>query len=242
MTHKFPSTRFAFLIASIVLSAGCAQKDFKGTRTGQSSENPPGSAPVDIDPDTFLKNPKRSPDPVSPYSRKLENLRVLLESRPSAEKEEEYLALFPKTFERFYETFYGVGCLKNPACDFGELYDTQIEHVTLLQNLSRRHPEKVLSIRLDIAVNGKWEADAVGFLQHQMMEYAAENTRLFTDSLQARPPAQRAGIIRFLVDVESHEDYEEYQTFLTHLQSAGLTELKQKFLAAQKRREREDDH
>lgn len=108
----------------------------------------------------------------SKMSAELEQLRLRAEANQTASDEIAYLNAFPKTFNAFKFTFYG----KN-INDLGELYDKHMEHLNLLDRLSKKYPDQVLSIWLSVATNGIWEADAIGILQHQLITYAANNTK-----------------------------------------------------------------
>jgi len=171
---------------------------------------------------------------VSEQSARLESLRKAVENNKGPEAEKEYLNAFPTTFEKFKQMFYGN--------NLDELYDTHSDHLTLLQRLSAKYPEKVLSIWMGVATNGHWDADAIGILQHQLAEYGARNTKELATALLSKPKNQRLSIIRFMADVENHYVYQEYQTIMKNLKASGYSELYRDFDAAKKDRMKKPDH
>ena len=94
--------------------------------------------------------------------------------------------------------------------NFDELVDKTEEHLTLLNSLSEKYPHEVLRIWFGVAINGRWDADAVGMVQHQLAQYAVDHTHECVLALAAMPNEEKANIIRFLADVENHYAYVEY--------------------------------
>jgi hypothetical protein len=172
---------------------------------------------------------------VSENSVKLEKLRLKAIENPSEQNELAYLEDFPDTFDKFYFTFYGKEC-----CE--ELYDTHIEHLFLLQSLFKKYPVKVLEIWLNVSTNGHWDADAVGLLQHQLINYAANNTDNFATALNKRSPKDRISIIRFLADVENHLSYDDYSITSENLLKLGFKNLHSEFEKEKSRRMQIKDH
>lgn len=173
---------------------------------------------------------------VSPDSAQLETLRQTVEKNHDPFMERKYLELFPSDHQHFRRMFYG----KTDNLD--ELYDKTDEHLSLLQNLSEKYPDKVLHIWLGVATNGHWEADAVGMLQHQLVQYAVNHTQEFASALIAIRPKERVSIIRFLADVENHYAYAEYAALMGNLKRLGYSELHHQFAEAKKRRMSQHDH
>jgi len=171
----------------------------------------------------------------SKESRELERLRQIAEATPTQSTEMAYLNAFPATFPKFKFTFYG-------ETGVGELYDKAEEHLTLLEKLSKKHPTKVISIWLNVATYGEWDADAIGILQHQLANYAAYNTKQFAEAILSRPLKQRLSIIKFLADVENHSAYEEYKMTVENLKVLGFKELSKQFSRAKEEREKKQDH
>jgi len=176
----------------------------------------------------------RLPKP-SKESAELERLRQIAEATPTLSNEMAYLNAFPSTFQKFKFTFYG-------ETGVGELYDKAGDHLTLLEKLSSKYPAKVLSIWLNVATYGEWDADAIGILQDQLANYAANNTKTFAEAILSKPLEQRLSIIKFLADVESHSVYEEYKKTAENLKVLGLKELSKQFLKAKEEREKQQDH
>ena len=171
---------------------------------------------------------------LSSTSAQLEKLRLRAESTQNKSDELAYLRAFPKNYDAFKLTFYG----KNlDALD--ELYDKHMEHLNLLDRLSKKYPNRVLSIWLSVAINGKWEADAIGILQHQLINYAAAHTKHFAESILKKSQNQQLSIIKFLADVENHYSYNSYQETQTNLENLGYKELSEQFRKAKQVREKQ---
>ncbi len=171
---------------------------------------------------------------MSGTSAELEKLRMKAESTQRKADEMKYLNAFPKTFEDFKFIFYG----KN-LDELDELYDEHIEHLNLLEKLSQKYPQQVLSIWLSVATNGKWEADAIGILQHQLITYAASHTKEFAEGILKKAQEQQLSIITFLADVENHASYDEYKRTQANLNKLGYRELFEEFNKAKQEREKQ---
>jgi hypothetical protein len=171
---------------------------------------------------------------VSPMSAKLEKLRQSIESNPTVSAKKEYLQAFPHTCSTFRKTFYGA--------DLDELYPTHEQHLALLQSLFKENPKKIISIWLGVATNCSWDADALGYLQHQLAGFGATDTKAFAAALLTKPAAEQKSIIRFIADVENHEAYEEYKVIQKNLKNLGFGKLEKEFAAAKKERMSKRDH
>lgn len=172
---------------------------------------------------------------MSKNSIELEKLRINAIENPTKQNEMAYLEFFPSTFEKFYFTFYGKDC-----CE--ELYYKTMEHLDLINTLSKKYPDKVLQIRLNVATNGHWDADAVGFWQHELARYAATETKLFAIALNKRAVEQRESIVRFLADVENHYSYSSYRIASEKFNDLGYESLHKLFEKEKKRRISMDNH
>ncbi|HSE01568.1 MAG TPA: hypothetical protein VLB72_12615 [Burkholderiales bacterium] len=171
---------------------------------------------------------------VSAQSARLEQMRKAVKASPSAESEKAYLAAFPSSYLAFRATFYGE--------NLDELYPTHDEHLQLLQELQRKYPNEVLAIWFGVAAGAKWDADALGILQHQLAGWGAANTKALAVALNARTPSQRRSIVRFLADVENHSAYSDYDLILKNLKVLGFDELYKEFLTARASRMKRRDH
>lgn len=173
---------------------------------------------------------------VSPDSAQLEILRLSLEKNSTPELEMKYLELFPSNYKNFRRIFMG-----NDE-SFDELADKTDEHLTLLETLSEKYPHKVLSIWFSVAINGSWDADAVGMVQHQLAQYAVSHTQVFVLALGAMPCEEKSNVIRFLADVENHYAYVEYPEIVKNLERFGYSELYKQFVEAKIIRMSQHDH
>lgn len=171
---------------------------------------------------------------VSPLSAELERLRQSIELNSSHSAKSEYLRTFPRTCTTFKKRFYGK--------DLNELYPTHEKHLALLQSLFGENPKEVVAIWFGVATGCAWEADALGYLQHQLVGFGATDTKAFAVALLAKPVAEQISIIRFLADVENHEAYDEYKVIQRNLKQLGFGKLEKEFGTAKKERMKKRDH
>lgn len=173
---------------------------------------------------------------VSSDSARLEALRLSVEKDHDPDVERRYLDSFPSDYQTFRRMFMG----NND--DFDELMDRTEAHLSLLESLSHRYPDKVLNIWLGVAKNGHWDADAVAMVQDQLARYAASHTREFASALVEMPSEDRTNVIRFIADVESYGAYPEYPEIMEHLHRLGYDELQRQFAEAERARKIQRDH
>ena len=121
------------------------------------------------------------------------------------------------------------------------MYPTHEKHLALLQSLSKKYPKEVISIWLGVATNCAWEANTLGYLQHQLAGFGAKDTKAFAAALLAKP-AEKQSIIRFLADVENHESYDDYKVIQKNLKQLGFEKLEKEFTTAKKERMSRRDH
>jgi len=143
--------------------------------------------------------------------KNLEKLRINLDNSDSLANIEAYIKSFPKDFESFKLMFYGT---KN---ELGELYKTHSEHMNALWKLSKEYPGRILELWFSIALNGHGGSDAITILQIQILKFGIKNTVLFSNKLNKFSKDQRKSIIKFLADIEDHNQYYEYKALLSEL-------------------------
>lgn len=171
---------------------------------------------------------------MSSFSKKLERYRIAVGENQSSKSDLEYLNNFPATFNKFCYTFYGYEC--EGSGKRSELYKTSYQHLMLLKKFSRRYPEKVYFIWLSIASDAYWKADAVGLLQHQLIENIANETEFFVQNIQKLPLSNKIAVIQFLADVENHSIYFEYKRVINNLIELGQLELADSFVETRSNR------
>jgi len=160
--------------------------------------------------------------------QKLERLRKEISSG-QAKYEKEYISVFPSSFKSFQNTFAYVPKKTNLA----SVYDN---HLSLLEGLLLKFPEKVLALMLNIAVDGSWDADAVSRLQHTIVSYASKNTEKFVKVLLNKSDTKQKSIIKFLADVEYHPVFRDYKILQKNLKKLGLNKVSEQFDHAKSQR------
>jgi hypothetical protein len=142
----------------------------------------------------------------------------------------EYLSIFPSSFEKFLKTFDYF-----PEKKVSNLHEKSYEHISTISKISEKHPEKVMKLMFQIAIDGSWEADAVNYLQHSLAKLIAKRTDLFLGAFSEISKEKQKGIIRFLADIENHDHYEEYKVILKNLRKKD-NKYYNGFLTAKKKR------
>ena len=142
----------------------------------------------------------------------------------------EYISIFPDNFKKFTETF---GYF--PKRKVKNLYHKSHEHISALVEVSKKQPEKVMDLMLNIAVDGTWDADAVSHLQHSLVKLIKDRMDIFLSSFSKIEKEKQNTVIRFLADVENHHVYYDYKAILNMLKKQNKS-LYDEFLAAKNKR------
>ncbi len=141
-----------------------------------------------------------------------------------------YIEVFPDDTAQFLRVFA-------PA-DFGQLYKSSDNFIDEFFKLSRYHSVLVINKAIDIGKDLKWDADAVGYLQHGIVALGNRYTRLFILKINSLKPKEQSNLITFLADVENHDAYPEYKKLIKSINDAGRTDLADKFKTAMIQREK----
>lgn len=148
----------------------------------------------------------------------------------SKQKQLAYLKAFPENKKQFLEVF--------GAADFGQLYKGSHEYITAFFELSKKHPAAVIDKSINIGKDLIWDADAVGDLQHSIVEMGNEHTSTFARKVNALTAQQRNNLAKFLADVENHKTYPEYQALIDALNKIHQVKLAGRLIKARTERER----
>ena len=170
--------------------------------------------------------------PLSRESKKVKLAFDALAKTPkSRQKQLDYLKSFPQDKQQFIAVF--------DQNDFSELYSDSYEYITAFFKLSKYYPQQVMDKSINIGKDLKWNADAVGYLQHHIVILGNQQIKIFSTELRRLPESQVNGLITFLADVENHKAYSEYQQLINTLNQIGAKDLSDKFIKARSKREQE---
>lgn len=172
----------------------------------------------------------RAESTISFESAYLDYLRTSIEESADSGLEMTYIYAFPASFEDFRFAFYG-------TARSGELSLKYDEHLALLNRLSQKYPEQVLSLWLSIASDATADSNAVSLLHSQLIAFAQTRTALFARALLTRSPVERRNISRFLVDVDSVHPFEELDTIIAKLDRMGYSAIAEHLSAARTERQ-----
>ena len=128
-----------------------------------------------------------------------------------------FVETFPSTFSAFYE-LYG---FSNDSPN--ELYNESISHITHLFNCinkdSNLEGEKVI----DIATNGKWDADGVSFFQRELRSYIIKNSSIAIPVIDSKDKGEIESIYYFLLDGPVPDNKSSHE-FLSDLEKISSTQ------------------
>jgi len=159
----------------------------------------------------------------------------LLKNPDNKELQKRYIVDFPDSAEIFKKVFH------SPT--FDQLYSDSHLYIFKLAELSKYFPDLAGDklIRLCIGLK-KWDADAIGHIQHVTMGYANSNYSDFIGLIKKSSNHNLNTLATFLADVENHSAYGDYQEFMDKLKTNKETELFDLFKKAKDTRISQKDH
>ncbi|RXQ91025.1 hypothetical protein EO244_13050 [Ancylomarina salipaludis] len=159
----------------------------------------------------------------------------LLKNLDNKEFQKRYIVDFPDNIEIFKKVF------QSPT--FDQLYMDSHLYIFKLAELSKNFSDLVGDklIRLCIGLK-KWDADAIGHIQHVTMGYANSNYSDFIGLIKKLNNQDLNTLVTFLADVENHSAYGDYQGFMNKLKTNMETELFDSFKKAKELRISQKDH
>jgi hypothetical protein len=88
----------------------------------------------------------------------------------------------------------------------------------------------------------KWDADAIGNIQHVTIGYANSNYDAFIEIVSGLESQELNELAKFLADVENHSVYTEYTDFMSKLEQNGEQTVCNVFMKAKEDRISRKDH
>jgi hypothetical protein len=146
----------------------------------------------------------------------------------STAKQLAYIKVFPANKQQFLAVF--------PPEDFTQLYDGH-EYIKKFADLVAHYPANVISKAINIGKDLEWDADAVNYLQDELVSMGKTHTRIFVKNIKALPTSQTNSLITFLADSENHASFPEYQLLIDKLKAMHQSILANKFIAARSKRQ-----
>jgi hypothetical protein len=142
-----------------------------------------------------------------------------------------YINIFPRDTTQFLRVFDPPG--------YGQLYNDSFDYIKDFFKLSKNYPVAVISKAIDIGKDLRWDADAVNYLQHGIVELGNKYTTLFIQKINSLNPKEQANLIIFLADAENHHAYPEYKQLIGAINDAGQKGLADQFTHAMHKREKQ---
>ncbi|MBS1524029.1 MAG: hypothetical protein JST19_00180 [Bacteroidetes bacterium] len=171
------------------------------------------------------------PQQLSTKSKQVKSAYIQLKEHPDSKTYQlNYINIFPKDTTQFLSVF-------NPP-GYGQLSDG-FDYIEGFFRLAKYHPVAVISKAVDIGKDLKWDADAVNYLQHGIVELGNKFTRLFIQKVNSLSPKEQSNLITFLADVENHAAYPEYKQLIKAINDHGQKDLADQFTDAMQKREKQ---
>ena len=126
----------------------------------------------------------------------------------NGEKKKEYQLSFFQSFPSDFNTFYKIyGYHENT-----KYHKVNFNHslFTLLPQLKEITPKREYYVKMiNVGINGTWEADEVGILQHHLQEIVPESINLSVDILSSKGEDKIKSFWYFLYDGPHPDNYKE---------------------------------
>lgn len=140
-----------------------------------------------------------------------------------------FLLLFPNSMEQFTEIYgYDDANGKKP------LYDEAFEHIKYLFNEGTKENIDTLFTKvIGIAINGKWDADAVNYFQDEFITAIKKYPKQFLFVISSKTREESSSVWYFLFDgphpSNTKEDYNDMYNLIKPLSNMQANILKQQF-------------
>ena len=159
----------------------------------------------------------------------------LLKNLDNKELQKRYIVDFPDNADIFKRVF------QSPT--FDQLYMDSHLYIFKLAELSKNYPELVGDKLIGLCIGlKKWDADAIGHIQHVTMGYANSNYSDFIGLIKKLNNQDLDTLATFLADVENHSAYGDYQEFMNKLKTNNETGLFDLYKKAKDTRISQKDH
>ena len=171
-----------------------------------------------------------------PESKKVKTAYDNLVQNPeNKEIQKRYINDFPDNADIFKQVFH------SPT--FDQLYMDCHLYIFKLAELSKNFPGLVGDKLINLCVGlKKWDADAIGHVQHVTMKYANSNYPDFISLIRKLDNKNLNTLVTFLADVENHSVYGDYKDFMSKMKKNNETELTELFTKAKYKRISQKDH
>ncbi|KAA3436829.1 hypothetical protein [Rufibacter hautae] len=134
-------------------------------------------------------------------AQKLESSFNKLKSADTKENQIHYFNLFPCDFQAFKRTFDYVSDKSGP------LYEKSFDYISTFYALDKISKKDKLQKAINIGINGKWEADAIGKLQHDLEPLVLANVDLTYQILKGMQPMEIESFFFFLFSGPHPRDF-----------------------------------
>ena len=159
----------------------------------------------------------------------------LLKNPDNKDLQKRYINDFPNSADDFKRIFH------SPT--FDQLYMDSHMYIFKLNELSKNYSDLVGEKLIGLCIGlKKWDADAIGHIQHTTIGYANANYSDFVRLIKKISLEDLNTLVTFLADVENHSAYGYYQDFMDKLKLNNETELFDLFKKAKEKRINQKDH
>jgi tetratricopeptide (TPR) repeat protein len=169
-------------------------------------------------------------------AREIATAYAQLQENPSSkELQKKYVDIFPDDADIFKKVF-------DPPT-FDQLYSDSHLYIYKLADLSESYADEVGRKLVTLCVElKKWDADAIGYIQHVTIGYANSHYDNFMGIIKGLKQQDLGILATFLADVENHSAYTEYTDFQKKLETNGEQTVYDVFKKAKEDRIKRNDH
>jgi len=172
---------------------------------------------------------------LSPAAMKVKTAYVQLKIYPGSKpKQLAYLNAFPQNKQQFVEIFN--------APNNGQLTSNSQGFIATFVDMAKNYPTEVIDKSVNIGKDLTHEADAIGQLQHAIVDLGNHYTKLFAKKVNSLSDKESDNLVKFLADAENHSGYTQYQQLTEELSKIGEVKLSNKFVQAKEQREKSNGH
>lgn len=151
-----------------------------------------------------VKTPVVKPTNNSGVKDSLEQMAIRLTELYDNKNCKEFFNAFPNNFQEFNQ-LYGYEDEKGERI----LYSKYSEHISYFFNCSEKSKREKLTKSIEIGIDGKWEADAIGAFQDSTFDLVKDNINEAKELLDNLPNEKASSFWYFLLDGAHPTDKEK---------------------------------
>ena len=148
-----------------------------------------------------------NPDEISTLSvRQVKNAIKIYENPDNKKLKMQFLNDFPSDFMTFVDIYH--------PHNLKELYPQSHTFLHLLDNISNEYPLESVKLLISLSKDGKWKADATGYLQRITTDFIIQNYQVFITEFKKLSSEEQKSLSKFIADFEAIAFDQDYESIL----------------------------